>query len=62
MTQEEKKLELLTIRSHLVTVMEDCIGYRNRLEEIRCSAEAKRLDTIAGKLYDLLLRLKDKNK
>ena len=32
MTREEKKTELRIIAAHLITVMEDCCAYRNRLE------------------------------
>ncbi len=42
--------------SHLITVMDDLVNLRDKLEETRgCSGEAKRLDTIVGKIYDLVV-------
>ena len=63
MTREEKKVELQVIRNLLMLAMEDCIGCRDKLETIGgCAGEAKRLDTIVGKLYDLAVMLHDKAK
>ena len=53
MTREEKRTELLTIGNHLAMVTEDLIAYRNMLEETGNRREAKLLDTITGKLYNL---------
>ena len=61
MTREERKTEIRIIKSHLITVMDDTAAYRNRLEEIGCKREAERLDTITGKLYDLVCKLDTKS-
>ena len=40
---------------HLELILEQIVDMRNRLEEDRGNKkEAKRLDTIAGKIYDLV--------
>ena len=61
MTREERKTEIRIIKNHLITVMEDTAAYRDRLEEIGCGQESKRLDTITGKLYDLICKLDAKS-
>lgn len=62
MTREEKKSELRVIADHLNNVDCDLIDYIHRLEEIGCKREAKLLDTIAGKLYNLVWVLTDKGR
>ena len=60
MTKEERKEEMATIANHLAMVVEDLVDYRDRLEEARCGKEAKLLDTITGKLYNLQWIVSDK--
>lgn len=60
MKKNERETELIRIDAHLISVMSDCVSYRNRLEEIGCKREAKLLYTIAGKLYDLTCKLEQK--
>ena len=62
MTKEERKKELNTIANHLAMVVEDLVDYRDRLEEAHCGKEAKLLDTITGKLYNLQWILSDKTR
>lgn len=61
MTREERKTEIRIIKNHLIAVMEDTAAYRDRLEEIGCKQEAARLDTITGKLYELVCKLDTKS-
>ena len=62
MTREERKTELLTIANHLSSVVEDLVDYRDRLEEANSKREAKMLDTVIGKLYNLQWIVSDKAK
>ena len=43
-------------------MMEETSLYRNDLKNIGCAADAKLLDTISGKLYNLSTKLQDKAK
>ena len=60
MTKEERKIKLNTIANHLAMVVEDLVDYKYRLEEARFGNEAKLLDTITRKLYNLQWILSDK--
>lgn len=53
MTREERKSEVRIINNHLSSVKDDLIHYAHRLEEIGCGSEAKKLDTIIGKVENL---------
>lgn len=53
MNQQERESEIRIINSHLSAVKGDLISYVCRLEEIKCHAEAKKLDTIIGRLESL---------
>ena len=53
MTKQERESEIRIINSHLNAVKDDLVSYVYRLEEIKCHAEAKKLDTIIGKLEAL---------
>lgn len=62
MTREEKRTELRTVAGHLMTTFEDLTAYRNRLEETGNRREAKLLDTVIGKLYNLQWIITEKAK
>lgn len=53
MNQQERESEIRIINSHLSAVKDDLFSLVCRLEEINCCAEAKKLDTIIGKLEAL---------
>lgn len=53
MTKQERESEIRIINSHLSAVKSDLSSYVYRLEEIKCHAEAKKLDTVIGKLEAL---------
>jgi hypothetical protein len=60
MTKEGKKRDLRIIKSHLQDVMSDLCSTKCDLEELRCADLAKRLDTVCGRLYNLLYAIADK--
>lgn len=60
MKRTERAQEIKRIVNSLLLMMEDAASYRNDLENIGCSADAKLLDTITGKLYNLSANLQDK--
>lgn len=53
MNQQERASELKIIVSHLSSIKSDLISYTYRLEEAKCKLEAKKLDSIVGKLEQL---------
>ena len=60
MTKDERASEIRIMNSHFCGVRDDLISYRYRLEEIHCASEAKKLDTIIGKLEALQWELAKK--
>ena len=60
MKHTEKAQEIKRIADSLLSMMEDTALYRNDLENIGCAADAKLLDTINSKLYNLSSKLQDK--
>ena len=60
MRREEKKERLHRIDEQIHSIMMECEHYRYELEEIGSKHEAKRLDTITGKLYDIMIKLEQK--
>lgn len=60
MTKQDKQERLRRIDEQIHNIMMDCAHYRDELEEIGSKREADRLDTIAGKLYDLTCKLEQK--
>ena len=61
MKVEDRRKEIECTAHHLIMVMEDLCNRRDRLEEIRCITESKKLDVVIGKLYDLAQILYNKS-
>lgn len=61
MKNEDRKAEIQCIAHHLMIVMEDLCNRRDKLEEIRCVTESKKLDVVIGKVYDLAQILYNKS-
>lgn len=62
MTKQERSEKLQSISSRISSINEDLIHYTHELEELGCKAEAKKLDTVTGKLYNLEYDLYSKTK
>lgn len=62
MTRQERKEKIQRIADLIWYEFSDLLSYKNYLEEIGCMAEAKKLDTVCGKLYNLSNQLQNKCK
>lgn len=60
MSVKDRENEIVEMVERISSSMEDMASIRNKLEELHMKAEAKTLDTITGKMYNLIWRLKDK--
>ena len=56
----EKKIALERITDKMDYALNDLIGAYHELEELRCGKQCRKLDTINGKLYNLIGELVDK--
>lgn len=56
----ERKGEVEEMMRTLSLSLEDMVSIRNRLEELHMKSEAKKLETISGKMYNLIWELKEK--
>lgn len=60
MTKDEKRREILEISEHIGYCLDRLAVDKNRLEEIGCKHEARLMDTITGKLYNLMYKVAEK--
>lgn len=57
---EERRSALERVTDKMDCALYELIDAYHELEELRCSAQCKKLDTITGKLYNLICELCDK--
>ena len=57
MTKAEKKEELRRIDERLYHIMNECAALRDDLEGIGRKGYENRMDTITGKVYDLIIKI-----
>lgn len=62
MTRKERNSEIKKTVEEMYALFLDLVSYKDRLEGIGCKAEAKKLDTVVGKLENICLTLTDKSR
>lgn len=62
MTKEERANELRRVNERLGHAFDEVVRLKGMLEELHCKKEAKKLDTVCGKLYDLQYYVAKKSK
>ena len=60
MKASDRRCEIDKVNEDMYYSFDSLVASMHRLEEIRCKAEAKKLDTIVGKLENLCHQLTEK--